>query len=208
MQDGTETKEIVGVDDLSRASPFYVFEKDSKNVFNIAYYGETEEERYTGLSLYLTTHTTFGRDEGPLEIGGIKATDFILSHPSKEEEDVSIEFWETDGCFVRRNPEKFHCTSFMAFDEANMSTLCVSSLKYEGRDHTWLRFQLHRTRTETEERMPVFGGPIALHSPQPEDCISKVAAELQSVDIEVPGEREEAALPDEENGESDKLINI
>jgi len=213
--EGESKKQLVGVDDRSSASLFYVFAKESKNIFNIAYYGKKEEERYTGSGMYLTTRTKFGRDEGPLEIGGTEATDFTLKHPSKDDEDVTIEFWKTDGCFVKRNPQRFHCTSYMAFDEAKMSTLCVRSLKNEGRDNKWLRFQLHHIMSETIEQITAFGGPMAMKLGQPRDCGSSpdapfAAHEFLHVDIEAPGTREDSSLREEEEDknvtEVDKLI--
>ena len=122
-------------------------------MFNIVYYGSEEDDRFTKMGLYSTAHTKLGHNDRPLEVGGALATDFILNHPLKEDDMVSIEFWERDGCYVRLAPHIFHISSFMRFDETDLKTVCVKSLKHEGKQNIWLRFQLHRIRNEGSEHI-------------------------------------------------------
>lgn len=121
-------------------------------MFNIAYFGRKESDRYRKSGLYLTANTRFGYDSGPLEVGGPDATEFILNHPSKDDESLSIDYWETDTCYVRLAPRPFQMKSFMAFDEESLKTVCVGSLRHEGKDNIWLRFQLRRVRSESSTR--------------------------------------------------------
>ena len=150
-------KQVGGVEERANASIFYIQTKDPPSVFNFVHYGSEDDDRFNKTGLYLTANTRFGHNDGPLEVGGAKATDFILNHPSKENGMLSIEFWERDGCYVRLAPRTFHISSFMGFDEADLKTVCVSSLKYEGKNNIWLRFQLHRIRNECSERITTYG---------------------------------------------------
>ena len=109
------------------------------------------------MGLYLTANTKLGHNDGPLEVGGALATDFILNHPSKEDDMLFIEFWERDGCYVRLAPHIFHISSFMGLDETDLKTVCIKSLKHEGKQNIWLRFQLHRIRIESSEHIFTYG---------------------------------------------------
>ncbi len=150
-------KQVIGVEGREKASLFYIFTKENPKVFNIAYFGRKENDRYTESGLYLMTNTRFGHDSGPLEVGGASATNFIFHHPSKDDDSLSIELWETDGFYVRLAPRKFQIKSYMAFDEENYKTVCVRDLAHDGKNNVWLRFQLRRVRYESSTCITAYG---------------------------------------------------
>ncbi len=140
---------VLGTKEPNRASLFYIFTTESPKVFNIAYFGRNESDQYTKPALHLSAHTRFGYDSGPLEVGSVDATDFILNHSSKDENSLSVEYWETDGCYIRLVPHAFKVKSFVGFDEENLKTICIRSVRNEGKRNIWLKFQLHRINFES-----------------------------------------------------------
>lgn len=89
-------------------------------------------------------------------MGGARASNFTLRHPSKKKEDLSVQYWETDSCYIKIAPRRLQKRSLMGLDERALITVCVHSFKDEEKQNVWLRFQIHRTRNEISDRVTVY----------------------------------------------------
>ena len=150
---------IVGTTKENEASIFYIEKQACPREFNITYYGEEFSQMSKSKSSqhltqnckssqHLTTLSKMmgGRDEGPLQIGGNKrAANFTLRHPGRRKEDLGIEFWETDACFIKLAPRPMQKKSYIAFDMHQNKTKVISC-RGEGGVDCCMRFCLNRVK--------------------------------------------------------------
>ena len=143
---------VVGEKIRGHASTFYIEKSVCPGEFNMVYYGKKEDARRTEPALYLTATS----QDKPLGVGGARASNFTLRHPSKKKEDLFIEYWETDSCYIKLAPRRLQKRLIVGLDESTMKTVCVHSYKEEEKRDMCLRFQLHRTRNEVSDRVTIY----------------------------------------------------
>lgn len=139
----------MGTNKENEASIFYIEKQVCPGEFSIAYYGEqVSGATKKKISKYLTTNSKLtGNEAGPLKIEGGRPTKFTLRHPIRRSNDISIEFWESDACYVRLAPRKMQKKSYLGFNGFSNTTMCVCSRKEEG-ENISMRFSLSRVGIE------------------------------------------------------------
>lgn len=140
---------IVGTTRKSEASIFYIEKQPRPCVFNIAHYGEQVQSsaRKTSSKYVIRSSRLKGEDDGPLQIEGKKAAYCVLQHPIKKRDELSVDYWETDSCYIRLAPRKVQKKSYIAFDGIANKTMYVHSSEKEGKNIA-MRFRLSRIGIE------------------------------------------------------------
>lgn len=139
----------MGTSEKSEASIFYIEKHVCPGEFNITYYGEefNSRKKLKSSKHLMTDSKMSGKDEGPLRIGGRRAANFTLRHPQQKNDDLGIEFWESDACFIKIAPRTMQRKSYIAFDIDSNKTVCIPCRKEEGGKYS-MRFGLTRVEIE------------------------------------------------------------
>ena len=137
-------KDLTGTYNRDEATIFYIEKHSRPGEFNILSYGEvvkTLPDSPIKISNYLST---VGRDEGPLQMQGRKAAKLTLRHPAKRTEELSIQLWEKDGCFIKLAPRKMQKKGYLAFKFAGESSKSIFVPSRDADGDLSLRFTLVR----------------------------------------------------------------
>ena len=154
----THKSVILGTSEKNKASIFYIEKQVCPGEFNITYYGENfKGKKKVRASRHLTTKSKMGGpDEGPLQVGGGRAANLTLRHPARKNEDLGIEYWESDACFIRLAPRRMQKKSYVGFDVEAMKTVYLGCREEEGEKYI-MRFNLTRVEIEcSQARYRVF----------------------------------------------------
>lgn len=142
----------MGTTEQSEASVFYIEKHVCPGEFNIAYYGEQyRAKQKKRLSKYLTTRSKMsGKDPGPLQMGGPRAANLTLRHPSKAKSTLDTEEWTKDACYIRLAPRKMQKKSYVAFagELDAVKSVCVQCREEEG---CITRFNLNRVEIDCSQ---------------------------------------------------------
>ena len=148
-----EKRILVGTTVKPEASIFYVKKSECPGEFNIAFYGNSEDDHHNEPVKYLALNKE--ALEEPLEIRRVSRppANLTLQYPSGNKE-ASIDLWEKEACYVKEANQEIYLALFINSNGGEYSdhgeTKCVTTDE-DGKNNTWLKFQLHRENFDREE---------------------------------------------------------